>query len=854
MNMTLNKVFITVLKNCLHIVIYILLGLLLAFFINSTVYAAELDESANPNVIETTEFEETEFENTEPTASPVADPPGVLLLQSRADGTNIALSGTVIMVHRTFDNSVITELITDIYGEAIIELPAGDYYLRKTAVPYGYILNTDRINFNVRAGEIRELTILSKPEPIVTPSPIPNPGRLVIVNKSEGTGENLSGSVFVLFDAMNDYFIAEVMTNQFGEVSYNLPVGDYYLRQVSVSQDYTLNTNRIGFNIRSDEVRTVTVTNKLQPIPTPPPAEQTGRLVVTKLSEGSKERLQGAVFGVFNTANDIKITEIMTDRYGEAAVSLNAGDYYLRELTAPNGFILSMDKIGVKIKAGQITEITVTNKPEPVASQPVSQSGKLLLFMQAEKTKEKLQGAVFALHEARYDMRIGTLTTDQYGEATFTLPAGDYYLRQIEAPDGYVLNTSRINVQIKNGEIKEITVTGIAESVTAEPSETQSGRLLLFMQADKTKEKLQGAVFLVHNTLTDIAVGTITTDQYGEAAITLPAGNYYLRQIETPNGYILNTNRINAQIKSGEIKEITVTGITEPITAAPLEAQPGRLILTVRAERTGEKLQGIVFEVHEALTDSIIGWLTTDQFGEISVELPAGDYSMRQLSTPAGFILNSDRIPVRIKGNAVTEITVTRAAVPTPTPSTTPTPSSASTTTQNPANSTTPPPVTETTTDKNQGKIEIVTRAAGSGNLLSGGVYAVYNVRDNRRVAELTTGTGGKTELAAEPGMYYIRELRPTFGYLLETERIFLEVSTGETVVMELTKVRDWNITDLPADSENSGIIVIPQTGQDFPVMKYMGGELLMIIAFVFGGLAVREFIRQKPSKEVLKC
>ena len=145
---------------------------------------------------------------------------------------------------------------------------------------------------------------------------------------------------------------------------------------------------------------------------------------------------------------------------------------------------------------------------------------------------------------------------------------------------------------------------------------------------------------------------------------------------------------------------------------------------------------------------------------------------------------------------------------------------------------------------RNKGRIEIITRAAGSGNPLSGGIYAVYSAGDNLCIGELTTEADGRADIITEPGMYYIRELRPTFGFLLETERIFLEVGIGETVVMELTKVRDMSIADLsiadlPPDADSGEIIYIPKTGQIRPMIFHMNGWILITVAFICGGLAV---------------
>jgi len=84
--------------------------------------------------------------------------------------------------------------------------------------------------------------------------------------------------------------------------------------------------------------------------------------------------------------------------------------------------------------------------------------------------------------------------------------------------------------------------------------------------------------------------------------------------------------------------------------------------------------------------------------------------------------------------------------------------------------------------------------------------------------------------------MHFVRELRPTFGFLLEPERIFLDVGEGETVIMELTKLRDYDIAYLPMDVEGGGIIYIPQTGQRWPTGFFVSGGILLLISFIVAG------------------
>ena len=766
------------LKSILHIAVYIVLGLVLAFLINNTVQAAELDDPTYPQYGSedmSTEGNGNGYTEIPPSLPPTPAPPssptdieplppielppvlqtGRLLVHSRTEGANIPISGTVFTIHRISDNTLIAELVTDIFGEAMLKLPVGDYFLRKTTVPTGFIPNTERTNFTVHADALVSVTVFSRPEPIIIPPQLPQPGRLVVINRTEGVNAPLSGSVFAVFNAMNDNFITEIITNHFGEASFELPTGDYYIRQLSVPVGALLNTERFNFRINEGEVRTVTVINRLQPDPTPPtttpsPADEIGRLLVTVRADGTREVLQGASFTVHNSLTDEIVARIITDRFGEASVQLQAGEYFLRQTATASGFTFTTDRIPARVQGNAVREIAVTNRAE--------------------------------------------------------------IIEDTTSADGV-------------------------------------GRLLIFKRADGTRELLQGAVFAVHDVQTDRQITLLTTDRFGEAAFVLPAGSYYLRQIAAPNGFALNQDRLNFHINADETRELTITSPLEQASDTQDENATGRLLVTVRAHGTGENLQGVNFSVHDSLTDAVVGSLTTDAFGEASLVLPVGEYFIRQTSTPHGFIINTDRVPVRIRDGAVTDIFVTRAAVA----QTTPAPPN--TTTQGQGTSAPMPtlPVPQNETQQgSQGRIEIITRAAGSGDLLSGGIYAVYRALDSTRLGQVTTGADGLAYIMAEPGMYFIREIRPTFGFLLETERIFLEVGAGGTVTLELTKERDFNIAYLPAGEDGSNFVYITQTGQFMSLPHYMGGSFFIIAAVIFGGLAVMEFMKKTPKRRVV--
>ncbi len=135
-------------------------------------------------------------------------------------------------------------------------------------------------------------------------------------------------------------------------------------------------------------------------------------------------------------------------------------------------------------------------------------------------------------------------------------------------------------------------------------------------------------------------------------------------------------------------------------------------------------------------------------------------------------------------------------------------------------------------TNGNHGTLQVVKQAEQSGNPLSGAVFGVYSVIGDKRLADIATNVDGEASYSLEPGEYYLRELKPPYGYLLEQSRIYFTVVYGETVIVEVTNQRD------PAVSNANGIITIPKTGEDFPYLIYITGAML-VGAPVFCGVSL---------------
>ena len=343
------------LKGGLQIALYLLLGLALAFFISRPVQAAELDcpppyeyypcytNGEHENGNEDTENgypdngNDDDSNDTNIDIPPDPEPTGWLLATSIANSTGQRLAGTVFEIRHALGDELVATVTTDLFGEVNVLLPAGDYFLRAVVVPQGYILDGARHSFTIYDSQLTLLTIWQFLIPQDEPEPPPQDespafGRLLVTSRVHSTGELLQGVIFEVHNAMDDTFVAQLVTNQFGEASTPLPIGDYFLRVVAVPTGFILDTSRISARIQADRITEINVTHRpiepeTQP-PTPstepptepaePPQATDGRLLITNRVQAERGQatgavLNGAIFEVRSTMDDRLITQLQTN-------------------------------------------------------------------------------------------------------------------------------------------------------------------------------------------------------------------------------------------------------------------------------------------------------------------------------------------------------------------------------------------------------------------------------------------------------------------------------------------------------------------------------------------------------------
>ena len=563
------------------------------------------------------------------------------------------LPGVVFEVYRASDNEYVTIITTDENGEVEVTLPLGAYYLLEKQTAEGYRLPEGGFSFSLTEhGATVELSIQNQKEP--EPPAEPDPGAIKVIKKAEGTGALLTGAVFALHEANSGLLLATITTGADGVALYELPEGSYYLVEQTAPAGFQLTTAHIGFAVKTGETVEVVVTNA--PIPTTP---TTGQIKLIKKAESTGALLTGAVFGVYDAANDIKITELTTGANGEAVSGeLPAGAYYLREIKAPSGFILSTEKTGATVKAGETVTITITNTPTPSDEPDPPAPGTVKVTKKAEDTDKRLSGAVFAIYRASNDKKVAEITTGKNGTASYELEAGRYYLVERTAPEGYKLNTDKISFTIKSGETKEINVTNTPK----DPDAPDIGSLYLVKKAEGTGARLPGAVFGVYKTSGNAKVTEITTDSDGEALCDLEPGSYYLRELKAPSGYVLESVSIPFTVKVDSTVRVEVTNMRQ---------QANGNVKLVKRGPDGETVSGAVFGIYKASDNSKVSEITTGSDGTAFHELAPGAYYLLEKTAPTGYVLNTDKHSFTVTSGQTVEVRVINqrtAPAPNPTP------------------------------------------------------------------------------------------------------------------------------------------------------------------------------------------
>ena len=715
-----------------------------------------------------------------------------------------------------------TEMFTDERGYACsIPIPYGRYIVRETTTPHNFMPVDDfivTVTENSTTPQVWRVLLDNEFK-----------AKLKIVKQDDETKQPvlLANTEFKVYDLDAKKYVEQVTTypNTVVHKSYftdengylilpeSLKCGNYRIEEVSAPDGYTQNTQYVEIKVdkntayQMDSVSgdaIITVTYENHPVK--------GKLVIHKSGETLKSfkkdfvyeetSLEGAEFEIYAAediftpdhqvdeqgnrhviyAKDTLVKTVTTDKNGEAVIKdLPLGKYRVKETKAPSGFVLNPDSQEVSFiyKDQNTPEIE-----EKLEFSNERQKVELSVEKQDAETGKALKGATFGLYNkeaissgdkvvVKADTLLQEITSNEKGKAAFTLdlPLGRYYVKELQAPAGYVSSDEilEFDATYQGQDVKTIKLKSVKKN---QPTTVE------VTKADiTTGTELDGASMSVLDKDGNVIDSWTSVKDSPHVIKRLQVGKtYILREELAPYGYLRATDVEFTISDTAEVQKVKMED--EVPVARLLVNKKGEFLDSVSLLDNAKgmiehlfnyvtgNLTDVTFNVYAAeairaadgvsadyyAADELVGSITTDGNGIAQMDnLPLGRYYIVEKETAHGYVLDNERRYVDLTYRDQDTPLVTYSA--------------------------------DWQNARQRVQVEVLKKEKDSDKVLSGAIFGLYAADDivsskgkvllaKDTLIELkTTDEDGKIRFVADlpvDSRYYIKELAAPDGYVTD--------------------------------------------------------------------------------------